>query len=580
MGRRFDPDRAHFYPLNFQLVDYNPTMNQDLILKRITWTILLSGPFVSLAVSPSTSYDPINLIKLLFLSTCAFFILGLFLSKINILKKRLPKTFWAICIFFILSLLSTLVFSGAPFTQQIWGSFGRNTGFLTYVSLLFILIGAALIQQVDSYKFVINSLVLTAIPVSIYCLVQIGGMDPIGWSAKDTFATFGNTNFLSAFLGIASLACLILAFDKEKKSGTRLGLCSLALLDSFIILDTGSIQGFMILVAGIGVAGYFYLRSFNNLAWIKFPYIAISFFGFILTCLGVANKGPLATFIFQPSILFRADYMHAGWVMTLKKPFFGVGLDSYGDWYREVRGSISTLRTGPDRTANTAHNIFLDLSSNGGIPLISAYLALVGFAFFYSFKLIKSNKLFDPYFVAIFACWFAYQIQALVSINQIGVGIWGWILNGSLIGFSIAKLSNSENSQSKIRVNKKVLSPSSGLIVFATTAIGFILAFIPFNADSKYKTASQSRDLIKMMQSADSLGATSWHVSQVLNVAVNNNFGAQAKTLDNKMISIYPRDIYGWKILYYLTTSTPDEKVIAANKLSELDPFNPDNPKS
>ena len=83
-----------------------------------------------------------------------------------------------------------------------------------------------------------------------------------------------------------------------------------------------------------------------------------------------------------------------------------------------------------------------------------------------------------------------------------------------------------------------------------------------------------------MMQSADLLGATSWHVSQVLSVAVNNNFGAQAKTLDNKMISIYPRDIYGWKILYYLTTSTPDEKAIAVSKLSELDPFNPENPKS
>jgi hypothetical protein len=300
----------------------------------------------------------------------------------------------------------------------------------------------------------------------------------------------------------------------------------------------------------------------------------------ILSIFALMNKGPLAKIIYQPTIIFRTDYWHAGWQMTLDHPIFGVGLDSYGDWYRSSRGLLSTIRTGPDRIANTAHNIFLDISSNGGVPFISAYLALNIIAFRAAIRVLKRDTQFRPYFVAIFSCWFAYQIQALVSINQIGVGIWGWILNGSLIGFSIAKLSNSENSQSKIRVKKKVLSPSSGLIVFATTAIGFILAFIPFNADSKYKTASQSRDLIKMMQSADSLGATSWHVSQVLSVAVNNNFGAQAKTLDNKMISTYPRDIYGWKILYYLTTSTPDEKAIAVSKLSELDPFNPENPKS
>ena len=559
-------------------------MNQELIVRRIYWAIIFVGPAVSLAVSPSQSFDPINLVKLIILATSGFVIFGLFLSSTTNLVSRISKFFWIYCGLFILAMASTFLFSGAPKGQQFWGSFGRNTGLLTYLSLLFILIGTALLQKAHLYRAVINSLVLTSIPVLIYCLIQIAGLDPIGWSLKDTFATFGNTNFLSAFLGISALASLILAFDKTKIIGVRIGLICLALLSAFIILDTGSIQGFMILVAGIGVAGYLFVRSGMKILILRIPYAILSFFGLFLAIMGVANKGPLASFIFQPSILYRADYWHAGWVMTLQHPIFGIGLDSYGDWYREVRGSISTLRTGPERTANTAHNIFLDLSSNGGLPLILSYLALLGFALTIVFSWIMKNKDFDPYFVAIFSCWVAYQIQALVSINQIGIGVWGWILNGALIGYGISATPEAiKEVMSSVRNKTRktsTLPASSGALAILFAALGFVLAYIPFNADAAYKSADKSRDLAIMMKSVELPGTSGWHLSQVLNAAVMNNFPTQAKILDTEMIKKYPRDLYGWKILYFLTSSTPEEKKLALAKLGELDPFNPDIPKS
>ena len=172
-------------------------MNQELIVRRIYWAIIFVGPAVSLAVSPSQSFDPINLVKLIILATSGFVIFGLFLSSTTNLVSRISKFFWIYCGLFILAMASTFLFSGAPKGQQFWGSFGRNTGLLSYLSLLFILIGTALLQKVHLYRAVINSLVLTSIPVLIYCLIQIADLDPIGWSLKDTFATFGNTNFLS-----------------------------------------------------------------------------------------------------------------------------------------------------------------------------------------------------------------------------------------------------------------------------------------------------------------------------------------------------------------------------------------------
>ena len=557
-------------------------MNQELIIKRISWILLITGPAVSLAISPSSSFDPINLIKLLILASAAFMIFGLFISSISKLIARVSKYFWFFCGLFVLSMTSSFFFSGAPKGQQFWGSFGRNTGLLTYLSLLFILIGTAIVQKIVFYRSIINSLVLTSIPVSTYCLIQIAGLDPVGWSFKDTFATFGNTNFLSAFLGMSAIASIVLVFEENQTLIRKIGLVSITILSALIILDTGSIQGFMILVAGIGIAGYLFIRSGSKLSKLRIPYVILALLGLILTVLGVINKGPLASFIFQPSILYRADYMHAGWVMTVQHPFFGVGLDSYGDWYREVRGFISTTRTGPERTANTAHNIFLDLSSNGGLPLILSYIALLVFALVISFRWIRKNKDFDPYFVAIFSCWIAYQIQALVSINQMAVGIWGWILNGALIGYgSSAPLANNVENVRKAK-NKKssTLPASSGALAFIFGVMGFALAYIPFNADAKFKTATMSADLNMITKSVDLPGSTSWHLSQTLGTAITNNFPDQAKVLDTKMLSRYPRDIYGWKMLYYMTSSTPEEKKVAFAKLIEMDPFNPENPKS
>ena len=557
-------------------------MHQDVILSRVGKLLLLVAPLVSLAVSPSPSFDPINPIKALFLSSFAFTIFGLLVSRSAKTLILLPNYVWAFSILFIVSLFATLVMSGAPLGQQFWGTFGRNTGLLTYVSLLFLLLGSAIVQKQSFYKSLTNCLILTSLPISLYSLIQILDMDPIEWSSKDTFATFGNTNFLSAFLGLTCVASMLLTFDKSKKVWIRISLALLTFGNILIILDTDSIQGFMILIAGAILGIYLWIRSIERISLLKFPYFALSATGFILSVLGVLNKGPLASFIFQPSVIFRGDYWHAGWEMTLRRPFFGVGLDSYGDWYREVRGSISTLRTGPERTANTAHNIFLDMSANGGFPLLIAYLGLLGSAFYLAMQFLRKNKQFDPYFGAIFCAWAAYQIQALVSINQIGVGVWGWILNGALIGYSMCHKNQIEVQMSKSKKERKAanLPASSVILAVLTSVLGFSLAYLPFSADKNYKTALQGGNLAEMMISVDLPGSTSWHLSQVLNAAVVNNFPVQAKTLTTNMLQRYPRDPYGWKILYSLTSSTTEERELAVSNLRKLDPFNPELPKS
>ena len=554
-------------------------------LKRISQAMLYVGPLATLAISPAANFDPINPIKLMFITSLSFYAFGIFLAEFSSLKTRFSRAEILSFASFFIFLTLPLFFSGAPLTQQIWGSFGRNTGFLTYISLLLTLICISVIQDGYIYKKVLLALVLTSVLVSAYCLIQIAGLDPIGWSLKDTFATLGNTNFLSAFLGISGLACLAITLDKSFSVILRFLSVMLSLLEFLIALSTKSIQGVMIYIAGVGILFAFLIKNNRKIRFVYIPYLVLSLISFSLVVTALFNKGPLAKIIFQPSILYRADYMHAGWKMTLLKPFFGVGMDSYGDWYREVRGSISTLRTGPDRTANTAHNIFLDISSNGGFPLIFAYLFILFLALRAGIKSLRNRPLQSNIFPLVtFICWIEYQVQSLISINQVGVGIWGWILSGMLIGYG--KMENAEenikmekNRNVKKVKNKKLdknMKPSVSLIAFGALLIGFILAYIPQSADMKFKSAIQTRNLEKMIASTKVLGSTAWHLNQVINSAITSGYPNLAIPLDQDLRTKYPRDFYGWKVLYLLPSSSPAEKAEALSMLKKLDPFNPD----
>ena len=67
--------------------------------------------------------------------------------------------------------------------------------------------------------------------------------------------------------------------------------------------------------------------------------------------------------------------------MIKNHPWFGVGLDSYGDWYRASRTLAATIRRGPSTVSNAAHNVFIDIGATAGIFALIAYLAVVFLGF-------------------------------------------------------------------------------------------------------------------------------------------------------------------------------------------------------
>lgn len=262
--------------------------------------------------------------------------------------------------------------------------------------------------------------------------------------------------------------------------------------------------------------------------------------------------------------------------MTVKNPIFGVGLDSYGDWYREVRGEIATLRTNPDRITNTAHNIYLDISASGGLPLIVAYLVLLGYALRAAWHLMRRNQGFNPYFVALFSAWVAYLIQAAISINQIGVGIWGWLFTGALIGYEIATREGPPpRAERKSRIDSSQLPASVSLLGIAGVGVGFLSAFLPFNADAKFKDALQSGNPVEQLTRAKAVGATAYHMELALDSAIKANNEPLVGEIVEELLNRYPRDFMGWQVRQVLPSASPQDREEAYGRLKEMDPFNP-----
>lgn len=548
--------------------------------------LLLTAALVTLAVSPSTNYDPISVVKLLVLSTCAFALLFLWLSQGSKALKEFSRAEKIFASGFLCAMFSTIMFSGAPITQQIFGSFGRNTGFLAYFSLLVVAIITSGLRSLDFYQKIPKFFIGVTIPMLAYCGIQIAGLDPIKWSEFATFGTLGNINFLSAFLGLSAVIGFILGFSSSLEKKWRVTAFTTSTISVPIILSTGSIQGFVILVAGVTFALGLVLLKYRNFL-LLLPFSALVLSGIFLTIQGLANKGILAKFLYQPSVVYRGDYMHAGWRMTLDRPLFGVGLDSYGDWYRQERGEISTLRTGPDRISNSAHNIFLDISSNGGLPLLFFYVALLSLALISSIRYFRARAKIDLNFLALFSAWVAYQIQAAVSINQLGVGVWGWLFTGALIGYGKINSSSPDPAptigkgrSAKRQKIQNQIPAKAAVAMIAGSAVGFSLAFIPWNADVKYKSALQKRVIVEMMKSVDSIGSTSFHSELVISAAMSINAFDQAKEVSFRLVRERPRNFFGWKVISLLPNVTETDRAMALTNLRMLDPYNPDIPKS
>jgi len=259
--------------------------------------------------------------------------------------------------------------------------------------------------------------------------------------------------------------------------------------------------------------------------------------------------------------------------MIFDHPFFGVGMDGFGDWYRRSWSGVSGV-------TDTAHNIPLDIGASGGSPLLLLHLAIIGLALLSIIKVVKRKDEFNVYFAAIVAAWVAYQAQSLISINQLGLGVWGWSLTGLIIGYEInSRNDNPIENQKVARKGKAVtekLSASALVIVFITSGIGIAIAAPPYLAADRFYKALQSGDA-NVIQPAAYLKPYDrgrfLYVAQILN---QNKLEARAIEVLSDASKIYPDSIGVWSQWATIASATRADISKAKAEMKRLDPYNPE----
>jgi hypothetical protein len=353
------------------------------------------------------------------------------------------------------------------------------------------------------------------------------------------------------------------------------------LVTLYVIGESNSQQGFLVMISGVAVAFAIYLNTKSKTLTIG--YLAASFIGFIALILGTQDKGPFS-FLYKTSVSLRGDYWRAGWNMTLDNPILGVGMDSYGDWYRRSR-DLETVSGGDyDRTANAAHNVFLDISAGGGFPLVLIYLAIAVLVVVSALRVITREKEFNPLFAGFVGAWVAFQAQSIISINQIGLAIWGWLLSGLLIAYERSNRLGLQERNQQSGQQKKKLAPASvqpKLIVASSVGavVGLLIALPPLASDTKWRSAQLDRTLPSLEASLQP-GYFNPHNSNkfLANIQIleSSNLPDLAREYALEAVKWNPEDFNLWKMLYLIQKSTPAEKNTALLNMKRLDPLNPD----
>ena len=533
----------------------------------------------TLLVTPLWSLDPINPIKMLVVVPVGFMCLALILAN----RKSVSWGSYKIVLgfigaFVVWQVLVVLVTSG-EMNQQLFGSQGRNTGLITYVAFSLVFLGSVIASNEEALKRLVIVVSIVGVASLGYGVIQAVGADPFNWvnPYSPVFGFLGNPNFQSSLLGVLGAIVFAQLFDKVLKIQLKALIGIYLLVTLYVIKETASQQGFLVLALGIGVVVGLYVVRLNR--GLGIGYGVLSILGFFVVLFGTLNKGPLASMLYKDSVTYRGDYWRAGWNMTVDHPIFGVGMDSYGEWYRRSRTLAATLRRGPDTTSNAAHNVFLDISSYGGFPLLIIYVALVALVVVSAIKVLKRNKGFNPVFAGLVGGWVAFQAQSIISINQIGLAMWGWVLSGLIIGYEIntRNVVVAEPVAKKGRIASKPAQTSAGSVValFVAFVLGVLVGMPPYVASARYKSALETSNPTVIQEAAYIWPLDSSRMIQVAMTLNENKLEAQGLEVALDAIKKFPNNYSVWATLDAMKSATAEQRAQAQKEMKRLDPLNP-----
>jgi len=567
---------------------------QEKSIEKVISSLLLIGIPLSTVFVLTNVFDPANAPKLFILGALAGGLCAISLVFGRKLLWSQSRGLLIASLVFLLASLNSVFQSDSPMSQNIYGVHARNTGFLTYLCLLIIALSATLIRDQKSFRNLSVAMLIAGAVNIVYGVIVIISGDFMPWNnpANYVFGFFGNTNFMGAFLGMFVAGALAWALGPNLEIWQRIGLISVGLLAFYVAIKTVAVQGIVVTAAGIFIVGFYFVRDKTKGQLLLSIYSIAGVIVGIFAILGSLQKGPLAQLIYKSTVSIRGQYWYAGVEMGKANPFSGVGMDAYGDYYRFFRSIKATTTTlNANTITNAAHNVVIDFFASGGWPLLLSYLAILVIAFIALLKVTFRSRTYDSKFVAIASVWLCYQLQSIISINQIGLAIWGWVLSGALVAYErvtrpvpSAVDSSSKNAQDKspgrnarkIKNTEQVFTPQ--LVGGIGIAIGALLAVPPLASDMNLRSVTSPinfQSIDEQLKPGYFTPTNSFQLAAAVSAFESNKAYDLAYTYARRAVEFNPNDFQSWRLLLSISKSSQAEKELAFETMKRLDPRNP-----
>lgn len=313
-------------------------------------------------------------------------------------KKKESIGFWLLSGLFLTFLLATIFSLDSNFS--LWGSPVRSGGFITFASyIIFTFLAFLTLQDKDWKKAWVFSIVI-GILISIVALIQWQGILPGTFveAERRPISTLGNPIILAIYLLFLSFMSFSFGL-KEKVHWKKYSYLAAFILFIFIILITESRAAYLGLA--IGLSYFILFFTFNKLS--RSLIIKGSFIFLIAAMAGFVyfvnvNAGPkLPEFIQENRVLRTASQRlyiglfledprfstwKVGWEGLKQRPLLGYGPDNFAiafdKNYKADLPGIQHIAGTPNSWWDRAHNLFLDVGIQAGIPAALIYFALFG----------------------------------------------------------------------------------------------------------------------------------------------------------------------------------------------------------
>jgi O-antigen ligase len=454
------------------------TKKRILDNSSIIWWIF-GGCAVTTLYFNSKIQDPFNSPKMWIIFIVSAWLIGhIVAKKHNSFKDKNIRIFGFILFCFVLFGFIATVVTDVSFTA-FFGENQRRNGFLTYLSLTIFMLAAAIFVRLEAIKRLNHVAFSTGMVLGIYGLMQSSGLDFIQWNNpyNAVISTVGNPNFAAALMAMMASIIFGPVLNNSFNIYYRVVSLILTIMLLFTINLSDARQGLIAFAIGLGV--YIIIWLYSTKSKLKHLILGSSLFVGVFAILGMLQIGPLTSYLYKASVTVRGYYWRAGVEMFKDQPIFGVGFDRYGAYFKEFREVGYPLAYGFNITSSNAHNLPIQIFSTAGVFTGMAYLAIIGFIVWRGIVGIKSKQGNERLLIAsVFAAWLAYQAQSIISIDNIGISIWGWVLGGTIVGISLQ--SDEAKAESVKRSKPTVSSVNFNLkqVFISTAAVAISLGGI------------------------------------------------------------------------------------------------------